>query len=41
MTWYVAILVLAVFATLVFVGVYGAGLLRQIYEAARRDAGGR
>ena len=41
MTWYVAVLALAVFATLVFVGVYGGGLLRQIYEAARRDAAER
>ena len=41
MSCYAAVLVLAVSATLIFVGVYGAGLLRQIYEAARRDAGGR
>jgi len=41
MSCYAAVLVLAVSATLIFVGVYGAGLLRQIYEAARRDAAER
>ena len=41
MSCYAAVLVLAGSATLVFVGVYGAGLLRQIYEAARRDAAER
>jgi hypothetical protein len=40
MIWHVAALALAVFATLVM-GVYSVGVLRRIYEAARREAGWR